>query len=277
MKKKINDVVQLEEKSFIKTDPIISVVGCGNYAQRNILPLLKKMNLNLDTVISKEGLSGTINGKKFGFFNSSTNLEKTLNKSSSNTFLLPQDTTYTLKLLMNVLKHIFCEKPLALSMEELNEIKENYKKSNSKIMIGFNRRFSTLTTKAKQLLKNCHSPKSFIFTFNSGFIPKDHWVHDRKIGGGRIIGEACHHIDLMRFLCGEKITKIDSSFLRGDQLDTAILTLKFEDGSIGCINYFSNGSKSHSKKISRFFAKKKYCIWTTSRLYTVMAGIILKN
>lgn len=258
--KKINDVVQLEEKSFIKTDPIISVVGCGNYAQRNILPLLKKMNLNLDTVISKEGLSGTINGKKFGFFNSSTNLEKTLNKSSSNTFFITTRHNLHSQIVNECLKkgkHIFCEKPLALSMEELNEIKENYKKSNSKIMIGFNRRFSTLTTKAKQLLKNCHSPKSFIFTFNSGFIPKDHWVHDRKIGGGRIIGEACHHIDLMRFLCGEKITKIDSSFLRGDQLDTAILTLKFEDGSIGCINYFSNGSKSHSKEDIKIFCEEK--------------------
>ena len=258
--KKINDVVELEKKSFVKKDPIISVVGCGNYAQRNILPLLKKMNLNLDTVISKEGLSSTINGKKFGFSNSSTSLEKTLNHSLSNTFFITTRHNLHSKIVNDCIKkekNIFCEKPLALSMEELNEIRENYKKYNGKIMIGFNRRFSTLARKAKQLLKNSHSPKSFIFTFNSGFIPENHWVHDRKIGGGRIIGEACHHIDLMRFLCGEKITKINSSFLKGGQLDTAILTLKFEDGSIGSINYFSNGSKSYAKEDIKIFCEEK--------------------
>jgi len=259
-RKTIEDIIQISQKSFNSTDPIISVVGCGNYAQRNIIPLLKKMNLNLDTVISKEGLSGTIYGKKFGFSNSSSNFKKSLSDSSSNTFFITTRHNLHSEMVNECIKkekNVFCEKPLALSLEELDKIKQNYEKFNSKIMIGFNRRFSSLTIKAKQLLENCHSPKSFIFTFNSGFIPKDHWVNDKKVGGGRILGEACHHIDLMRFLCGKKITDINTSFLKNDQMDTAILTLTFEDGSIGCINYFSNGSKSHSKEDIKIFCEEK--------------------
>lgn len=259
-KVKNENVIEFNRNQFNKLNPIITVVGSGNYAQRNIIPQLKKMDLNLDTIISKEGLSGSLFSKKYGFTNSSTNFEKTLDSSLANTYFITTRHNLHSDMVNKCIvknKNIFCEKPLALSIEELDEIKKNYKKYDSKIMLGFNRRFSCLTSKSKELLASCSSPKSFIFTFNSGYIAEDHWVNDKKIGGGRILGEACHHIDLMRFLCGEKIVNLKSTFLDNDTKDTAIINLEFEDGSIGCINYFSNGSKMYPKEDIKIFCEGK--------------------
>ncbi len=260
-KNKTLDTLQLEDKSYNNEKPIVSVVGSGNYATRTIIPNLKKLNVQLDTIISKEGLSGTLAAKKFGFAKSSSNLDDCLNISDSNTFFITTRHNLHAEMIIKCLKqnkNIFCEKPLALSLDDLELIKKSYHQySSSKLMIGFNRRFSPLSIKAKSLLSNCQSPKSFIFTFNSGYVPDEHWVNDINIGGGRILGEACHHIDLMRFLCGHKITNIHSKFLKNKTMDTAVLSLEFDDGSIGSINYFSNGNNGHSKEDIKIFCEQK--------------------
>jgi predicted dehydrogenase len=115
-------------------------------------------------------------------------------------------------------------------------------------MVGFNRRFSPHIQKIKQLLDTVIAPKSFIITVNAGAIPAGHWTQDPESGGGRIIGEACHFIDLLRFLAASTITEFDSSFMTTITRDTATINLKFSDGSVGTIHYFANGSKSFPKE-----------------------------
>ena len=115
-------------------------------------------------------------------------------------------------------------------------------------MVGFNRRFSPHVQKIKQLLSTVSAPKSFIMTVNAGAIPADHWTQDPHSGGGRIMGEACHFIDLLRFLAAAPIAGFDRSFIDSATRDTATITLKFEDGSVGTIHYFANGSKAFPKE-----------------------------
>ena len=124
-------------------------------------------------------------------------------------------------------------------------------------MLGFNRRFSPQIKKMKQLLASCKEKKSFVMTINAGSIPKDHWTQDKSIGGGRIVGEACHFIDLLRFLSGSQIASWQQVSMESDTNDTISISLKFVDGSIGVINYFSNGSSSVSKERVEVFVGNK--------------------
>src|SRR5262249_19033987 len=116
------------------------------------------------------------------------------------------------------------------------------------LMVGFNRRFAPHARKIQSLLTSMSEPKSFIMTVNAGAIPANHWSQDQEIGGGRIIGEACHFIDLLRYLTGAPITSFSRTALSSSTSDTASLQLAFADGSIGTVHYFANGSRRFSKE-----------------------------
>ena len=151
---------------------------------------------------------------------------------------------------LNAGKHVFVEKPLALTLDEIEKIDKAYQNKNKttglKLMVGFNRRFAPHIIKMKELLSNHHSPKSILMTINAGAIPSEHWVQDSLVGGGRIIGEGCHFIDLMRNLVGHKIvdfkvTKMGNAPGVDVTQDKASITLSFADGSFGTILYLANG------------------------------------
>ena len=155
--------------------------------------------------------------------------------------------------------HVFVEKPLALSLKELDEIDTTIQRVNKgktnpvRLMVGFNRRFAPHILKMKSLLESRKEPKTIIMTVNAGEIPADHWTQDPGVGGGRIIGEGCHFIDLMRFLVGSSITDYQVMMI-GDvpgvdvQDDKVSICLSFADGSIGSIHYFANGGKAFPKE-----------------------------
>ena len=158
-------------------------------------------------------------------------------------------------------KHVFVEKPLALNIEELNAVQEAYIKSKGTLMVGFNRRYSPHTKKIKSLVGNL--PMNIVATMNAGNIPLDVWVHDMAIGGGRIIGEACHYLDLMVFLSGSKIKAVCMSALGenpSQTTDNASILVKMENGSTGVVNYFANGAKSYSKERLEVFSQEKVLI-----------------
>jgi predicted dehydrogenase len=165
-------------------------------------------------------------------------------------------------------KHVFVEKPLAITPEQLDDILQVYKEPSNtghlkSLSVGFNRRFSPHIQKAKQLLGNGNAAINMIATMNAGFIPYDVWIHDMAIGGGRIIGEACHFIDLMTFLNGSKVISVFMSALGAnpeENTDNAIITLKFENGSQGVINYFANGNKSYSKERMEVYSQGRTLI-----------------
>jgi predicted dehydrogenase len=157
-------------------------------------------------------------------------------------------------------KHVFVEKPLCLTLGELADIEAAHIEAKSQsqkapvIMVGFNRRFAPQVQRVKELLEGVNGPKSLVMTVNAGAIPAEHWTHDPESGGGRIIGEACHFIDLLRFLVGVPINSWSRVSMKSLNCDTVSIQLGFTDGSIGTVHYFANGSKSFPKERLEVFA-----------------------
>ena len=156
-------------------------------------------------------------------------------------------------------KHVFVEKPLCLSRDELDAIDATYRDLSdcALLMVGFNRRFAPHVEQLHMLLNKVDEPKSFIITVNAGAIPKSHWINNPKIGGGRILGEACHFIDLLRHLAGAEIQSYSRTSLKTRLHDTASIQLSFADGSIGTIHYFENGSRGFPKERLEVFCRDK--------------------
>jgi predicted dehydrogenase len=157
-------------------------------------------------------------------------------------------------------KHVFVEKPLALNNGELEEIIEAIERSKKTVTVGFNRRFAPLAVKMKKLLGNSVTPMNIVATMNAGFIPGSVWVHDMEIGGGRIVGEACHFIDLISFLTNSQVVSVCMNAMGKhpmDNTDNATIMLKYENGTNAVINYFANGSKSYSKERIEVYHQEK--------------------
>ena len=256
------------EKAFVK----VGILGAGNYSSRYIIPILSKAKIELKAIVASSGLRPYFFGKKYNFKSASTSQDYILKDPSINTIFIATRHDSHAELVINSLKNgknIFVEKPLCINKQELKKIEKTYKESYSEnvnkeisppiLMIGFNRRFSPFIKSIKCELDKYKEPKSFIYTVNAGFIPEKHWVHDNKIGGGRLIGEACHFVDLLRYLCGFKIAelRILNSYKNKLGNDTFSIQISFIDGSIGTINYFANGNKSYPKeKLEIFFSGK---------------------
>ncbi|NVK30084.1 MAG: zinc-binding dehydrogenase [Gammaproteobacteria bacterium] len=254
----LSTVVQLEIDAENKASPgagNVSFLGCGNYASRVLVPSFAKANANFQTVVTSSGISGVHHGKKHGFSKASTQECDAFTDDTDTVVIATQHNLHASQTLQ-ALKHkknVFVEKPLALSHEEIDEIEAAYQNSGALLMVGYNRRFSPQVRKMKSLLEAKRIPKTFIMTMNAGDIPKESWVHQPEVGGGRIIGEACHYIDLMRFLVGAPISSYSAAKLGNSDYievteDKAIITLTFEDGSIGSIHYFANGGKAFPKE-----------------------------
>lgn len=232
-------------------------MGSGNYATSVLIPAFKYAKAELGTIASNTGVSGTYAGQKYGFFETTTESEKLFDHNNNDAIVIVtkhnSHANFVLKAL-EIKKNIFVEKPLCLNLEELNKIEAAHSSSNI-LMVGFNRRFAPQVKKIKDLLKNINKPISMIMTVNAGNIPKDHWTQDLEIGGGRIIGEVCHFIDLLRFLADKTITNYEVQYMDSLTKDTANIQLGFADGSIGNIHYYANGSKSFPKERLEVFAE----------------------
>ena len=251
-------------KTTISRNPTqvsIGLIGAGNFASRTILPALKSSNVVFQTIASRTGVSGYHHGTKHGFQTTTTDTDSIFTDDKVNTVIVAtRHNTHAQYALQTIEagKNLFMEKPLALTMEELGAIEKAYQQKQQEgaaplVAVGFNRRFAPLVVKMKKLLDTIQGPKTFIYTVNAGMIPAESWIQDPDIGGGRIIGEACHFIDLLRFLSGSPILNIRSTRI-GDvpsvdiRDDKATITVSFADGSHGSIHYFANGPKSFPKE-----------------------------
>jgi predicted dehydrogenase/threonine dehydrogenase-like Zn-dependent dehydrogenase len=246
----------------------MAVIGAGNYAGRKLIPAFVKTGALRKTIVSQRGVTASHFGKKFGFETASTDVAAAINDPSINTVVIATRHDSHASLVCQALragKHVFVEKPLALTEDELLEIETCYQAQiatgqQCHLMVGFNRRFAPHVVKVKELLAPVRTPKTMIMTVNAGAIPSDHWTQDRKIGGGRIIGEGCHFVDLMRHLVGAPIESIQARSVGGEHAgetpeDKASMTISFADGSIGTLHYFANGSKSFPKERIEIFAE----------------------
>ena len=243
---------------YAAQDSVCAFVGGGNYASRVLIPAFKNAGAKLDTLLTSGGASAVHHGKKNDFANASTDMMQLLQNNAINTVVIAtQHNSHAEQVIsaLNAGKNVFVEKPLALSHLELEGIEKAYRTQEGKcrLMVGYNRRFAPHIVKMKSLLANLTEPKIFIMTMNAGAIAADHWTQDPNIGGGRIIGEACHYIDLMRFLTGSEISGFSATCIGsapGIDVtdDKASITLSFKDGSFGTIHYLANGGKTFAKE-----------------------------
>lgn len=248
------------------TNGRISIVGAGNFTKMTMMPALKKIGADIRYIVSAGGVSGTHLAKKYRINFSSTNYEDVLTDKETDAVIITTRHNLHAEMVVKGLranKHVFVEKPLALFESELEEVLVAQKNSGASLTVGFNRRFSPFIQKAKQLIGNSPEPISVTITANAGFIPANHWIHDRSVGGGRIIGEGCHFIDLIGFLTGSEPTEVICSALSdhpSESSDNVSILLKYKNGSLGVVNYFSNGNKAYSKERIELFSQGRTLI-----------------
>lgn len=253
--------------AVLNANSVFGVVGAGNYAARVLIPALRASGASLGSIVTSSGLSGSIAAENHPFSESTTDLDAVLNDGSIDALVIATHHDSHAHFAARAIaagKHVFVEKPLALDRDSLAKLRAAIEASRCRggaprLMVGFNRRWAPMVQKMKALLDREVAPKSFLLTVNAGVIPAAHWVQDLTAGGGRIIGETCHFIDLMRFLAGAPITHIYARRMGDNPAesvteDKAFLTLDFADGSHGVIAYLGNGSSAFPKERIEAFA-----------------------
>lgn len=247
-------VVQLNVAPTLRaTKAVIGFIGAGNYASSVLVPAFETTGARLKSIASATGVSSVHVGRKHGLEEATTDTEALLLDPSVSALVISTRHNSHAKWVRAGLeqgKHIFVEKPLALTRTELDELSEYYSGLEVRpiLMVGFNRRYSPLVKKIKLLLSGITEPKNLIMTVNAGAIPADHWTQDMNVGGGRIIGEGCHFIDLLRYVAGAPIESVAAVAMASTCKDSVMIQLRFKDGSIGSINYLANGSKAFPKE-----------------------------
>ncbi len=240
----------------------VGFIGAGNYATAVLIPAFKATGARLRSVASNGGVSGLHAAKKFGFELTTTDTPSLLADPAINAVAIATRHDNHARLVCDALragKHVFVEKPLAINLNELEMIEQALSEkgagSSRILMVGFNRRFAPQVQKIRELLAGVREPKAFVMTVNAGALPPSHWALDSDVGGGRINGEGCHFIDLLRFLAGAPIANFSVVSMAGAVgEDKAIITLRFRDGSIGTIQYLANGHRSFPKERLEVFA-----------------------
>ncbi len=242
--------------------PAVSFVGAGNYATAMLVPAFKAAGARLRTIASSTGVSGVHTGRKFGFEETTTDTGRVLHDEETSAVAIATRHDSHAGLTCEALtagKHVFVEKPLALTLDEVDRVEAAARASTGMLMVGFNRRFAPHVQTMHRLLQGAVGPKTFIMTVNAGDIPGSHWTQDPEVGGGRFIGEGCHFVDLLRFLAGAPIVDVAATAVgraSGAQIldDKSTVTLAFADGSTGTIHYLAHGHKSFPKERLEVFA-----------------------
>lgn len=267
-------IVPVEGNHFVVGKNKIGIIGAGNFASSIIVPALIKAGAQIKYIASAQGLSAKVLAKK----------AKAEKATSDNSVIFQDDevglvivsTRHNLhaKMVIEGLragKSVFVEKPLCLNLEELSEIEKVYQEAAKGVTltVGFNRRFSPFAEKLKKLAGD--GPMNIVATMNAGFIPAEMWVHDLEIGGGRIIGEACHFIDLCSYLAGSRVVAVCMNALGEnpqENTDNASILLRYENGTNAVVNYFANGSKSYEKERIEVFSQERVFVLDNWRKLT---------
>ncbi|WP_270546391.1 bi-domain-containing oxidoreductase [Butyricimonas paravirosa] len=262
----IERVVPVGENRVMVGSGKLGIIGAGNFASATIIPALQKVNAPIKYIASAQGLTAKVLAKKAKAENATSDYRVMLNDPEINTVIITTRHNLHASMVMETLeagKSVFVEKPLCLNEEELQNIENAYMKANDKITltVGFNRRFSPFAVKMKALVGS--GPKNIVATMNAGYIPPEVWVQDMEVGGGRIIGEACHFIDLCSFLADSKVIAVCMNALGEnpqENTDNVSILLKYENGTNAVINYFANGSKSYAKERVEVFSQEKVLV-----------------
>lgn len=259
-----NNVVEVSSNNFSSSKGQIGIIGAGNFTSATMLPALSKAHAHIRYIASAQGLSAKVLAKKVHAQKATSNYKEILADADVDLVMITTRHNLHASMVLDTLrakKHVFVEKPLCLNRTELDEIVDTYEKVKGDgvtLTVGFNRRFSPFAVKMKQLVGA--GVKNIIATMNAGFIPPEVWVHDLKVGGGRIIGEACHFIDLCSYLTDSKVIAVCMNAMGEnpeENTDNASILLRYEDGSNAVINYFANGSKAYAKERVEVYSQEK--------------------
>jgi predicted dehydrogenase/threonine dehydrogenase-like Zn-dependent dehydrogenase len=240
----------------------IGLIGAGLHSKGVILPTLKRIKgINLLGVADVQGLKARDSGARYGFEYTTSDYQKILDDKNINTVIIATPHNLHASMLVDAIKakkNIFIEKPLALNVAELKEIAKNYQKLPARVMVGFNRRFSPFCIKAKEFLEFYDGPRVISCRVNTGYIPKDHWVHDPAVGGGNIIGEACHFIDLIQFFSGSLPNQVYAQAISGNvnenvANDNIAAVIKMQNGSTASLVYTALGTRSYPREKIEIF------------------------
>lgn len=255
-----------ERRSPPSGDVVVGVIGAGIFTRATLLPALKKLPVRLRTIACAGGVSGFHAGRRFGFERATTDHREIIEDSSINLVIITTRHNLHASMTIEALgagKHVAVEKPLCLNEDELAAIQRAYNAAGDRqLLVGFNRRFSPHALRMKELLAGRAQPLCMSMMVNAGVVADESWVHDPAVGGGRIIGEACHWIDLMVFLTGSRVVRVGAVSVGESpglsiREDKASVTLQFADGSIGAIHYFGNGARSYPKETMQVFCEGK--------------------
>jgi polar amino acid transport system substrate-binding protein len=259
-------IIEVEEVELNKVDQIkIALIGAGNFAQSTILPSLKKYkNIDLVAVLVAESHLAKNVAEKFGIKKCVSDPSSIFSNKNINSVIISTrhnlHAHYVIEGLRNN-KNVYVEKPLAVKENELKEIIQVRNLTKKDVFVGFNRRFASFIKKCKEYFATRETPIFINYRINAGFVPAEHWIQSNKEGGGRIIGEVCHFVDLCQFVCNSKYKSVFAQNISDDNLrDNVAITIKFDDGSIGNVNYISKGDKKYSKERIEIFCENSVVV-----------------
>ncbi len=258
----------------------IGMIGAGTYARKFLLPNLKSNGVDFRSIATASGLSASDIGSQYGFTSCVSDGEQVIDDADTNLVVIATRHNSHASLSAKALaagKHVFVEKPLAMNDGELDAVIEAAQGSSARLMVGFNRRFSPSAQQAKQHFASRQSPLSILYRVNAGRIAGDSWIQDRVEGGGRIVGEVCHFIDLMHYLTDSVTTRVFAEAVSSrdaeiTEADSVFITLKFADGSNGTIAYLAEGDKTLAKERIEVFGEGRSSVIDDFRRVTMYAG-----
>lgn len=255
--KELKKRVQVTDSAVAASNTNIGLIGAGSFGQNFLIPALKDHAKFIGVATSRSNNARNI-ADKYGFSYCTGNAAEIIaDPAIATIFIATRHNTHAEYVMeaMKAGKNVFVEKPLCMNENELEEIKTQYASSKVSVMVGFNRRFAPFIQQMKKAMSDA-SPKAINYRINAGIVPPEHWVHDPAVGGGRIIGEACHFIDLCMYLAGAKISSVSARSMNDPHslTDTVAISLQFANGSIANISYFSNGNKNLPKEYLEVFS-----------------------
>ncbi len=279
--------IRLTASKTVSKDVIqCSVIGAGSFAANEFLPLLAKQNnINLRFIASATGVNAKALGNKYGFSECTSDSQAIIDDDNTDcVFILTRHDTHA-ELAAAALrsgKHVFVEKPLALSHAELDDVEAAQRESGCQLMVGFNRRYAPLAIKMKKYFGDRAQPASISYCANVGYRAPEHWLHDPKQGGGVILGEACHHIDFCNWFIGATpnevlVRKLESEKGGFIAEDNVHITLCYPDGSLAHIAYLSNGSKSYISERAEIFCDNHVANIKDFRRLEMTEGLSIKT
>ena len=270
-------VISMSNLPIRRNKGVIAIVGAGNYTSATVLPALKPLDPQLKYIVSAGGLTAGALAKRAGFACAATDYREVLADSGVDIVMITTRHNLHAAMVVEAIKagkHVFVEKPLCLNEEELARIETAFHASASSpnpvsLTVGFNRRFAPLTQRMKSMLGE--GPLSIVATMNAGAIPASSWVHDLQVGGGRIVGEACHFIDLCSFLTRSRVVSVCMNAMGTsphENTDNASILLSYANGSNAVVNYFANGNKAYSKERIEVHSQERSLILDNWRTLT---------